>query len=69
MLARELSALEIDAARVEWVEQSETHQTNTRAMSGSTAKHPEPAPPDNRLFNDALRFGEEISEDEYLSGK
>lgn len=32
------------------------------------AESPEPVPHDNRLFNDALRFGHEISREEYESG-
>lgn len=35
-----------------------------RAFYGEP-EHPEPVPHDNRLFNDALLFGEEISRDEY----
>ncbi|WP_259754970.1 hypothetical protein [Pseudomonas sp. GCEP-101] len=31
-------------------------------------EHPEPVPQDNPLFNDALRFGREISREEYLRG-
>lgn len=30
---------------------------------------PEPVPHDNRLFNDALLAGQEITQDEYTKGK
>jgi hypothetical protein len=33
------------------------------------AEHPEPIPKSNRLLNDALRFGDEITKDDYLKGK
>jgi hypothetical protein len=32
------------------------------------AESPGPVPHDNRLFNDALRFGREITREEYESG-
>ena len=31
-------------------------------------EHPQPVPHDNRLHNDALRFGREISREEYERG-
>lgn len=33
------------------------------------AEFPESIPHDNRLFNDTLLFGDEISKEEYLQGK
>jgi len=33
------------------------------------AEEKEPIPYNNRLYNDALRFGEEISKEEYEKGK
>lgn len=30
---------------------------------------PQPVPPHNRLFNDALLYGDEISAEQYLRGK
>ncbi len=32
-------------------------------------ENPEPVRPDNRLFNDALRFGDEITREQYEKGK
>ncbi|MBI3561651.1 MAG: hypothetical protein HY080_08055 [Gammaproteobacteria bacterium] len=33
------------------------------------SENTEPVPFDNRLFNDALRYGNEIARDEYIKGK
>jgi hypothetical protein len=32
-------------------------------------EHPDPVPHDNRLFNDALLYGEQITQEEYMKGR